>query len=152
MEIDAPPSSPALDAATAEYEKVMTDPTHLHYAGLRRGDKAASDYVNGLYKKALPDNKPVEIGKEESVSATTDFSEDAAAQAETEAGLRAEFGETYDTVMREMGAGAKFLFDGDEGQQALTALSYRLTGLGPKAEALGIKFLADLSKLQQGGR
>jgi hypothetical protein len=28
----------------------------------------------------------------------------------------------------------------------------RLTGLGPKAEALGIKFLADLSKLQtQGG-
>jgi hypothetical protein len=150
MEITTP-DTPALTSARQEYEKVISDPTHPHYDGLRRGDKTASDYVDGLYRNAVPNPAPVEI-RNESVSATTDFSEDAAAQAETEAGLRAEFGETYDTVMREMGAGAKFLFDGDEGQQALTALSYRLTGLGPKAEALGIKFLADLSKLQQGGR
>ena len=91
MEIEAPPSTPALIAATAEYEKVLTDPTHQHYDGLRRGDKAANDYVDGLYRKALPNNAPVPIATE-SVSVTTDFSGDAQAQVEVEAALRTEFG------------------------------------------------------------
>jgi hypothetical protein len=47
-------SNPALQAAQAEYEKVLTDPTHPHYAGYRRGDKAAHDYAESFYRKALP--------------------------------------------------------------------------------------------------
>lgn len=151
MEIEAPPSSPALDAARAEVTEIATNSQHPMHAGYQRGDTRVSAYIDGIYKKAIPENKPVEIGKRESASVSTDFSGDAEAQAEIETALRAELGDTYDTTMSAMASGAKFLFDGEEGQQALTALSYRLTGLGPKAEALGIKFLADLSKLQQGG-
>lgn len=152
MEIEAPPNTPALDAAQAEYADIMTNPQNPRHAGLHRGDPAVSAYIDSLYKKAVPNNAPVEIGKQESVSATNDFSGDAEAQAEVETALRAEFGEAYDTTMSAMASGAKFLFEGEEGQRALSALAYRMTGLGPKAEALGVKFLADLSKLQtQGG-
>jgi hypothetical protein len=47
------PGTPELSAARAEYAKVMNDPTHKHYEGFKRGDKAADAYVSELYKKAL---------------------------------------------------------------------------------------------------
>lgn len=148
MDIETP-STPALDAATAEYEKMMTDPTHEHYHGLRRGDKAANDYVDSLYRKALPNNAPVPL-TEEGISASTASSEDDwQAQTEVETALRQEFGENYDTVMRQMSVGGKYLFDGNEGQHALMVLTDRMSALGPKGEALGVKFLADLAHLQQ---
>ena len=150
MEIESP-STPALDAARAEMTDIATNPENPRHAAYHRGDSAVSAYIDGLYKHAVPKHAKVEIGNE-SVSVATDFSEDAQAQAEVETALRAELGDSYDTTMTEMASGAKYLFDGEEGQHALTSLAYRLTGLGPKAEALGIKFLADLSKLQQGGR
>ncbi len=151
MEIESP-STPALAGATAEYEKVMTDPTHEHYAGLRRGDKAANDYVDSLYRKALPNNAPVPL-TDEGISASTASSEDDwQAQTEVETALRQEFGEHFDTIMSQMSVGAKYLFDGNEGQHALIVLTDRMSALGPKGEALGVKFLADLAHLQsQGG-
>jgi hypothetical protein len=157
MEIEAPPSSPALDAAREEYAKLIADPA-------TRWDKQTNARADALYQKTLahpaapPPSVPVTIGGNESVtigaqgaSLTTDFSGDAEAQAEVETALRAELGDSYDATMQEMASGAKYLFDGEEGQHALTWLTHRISG-DPRAEALGIKFLADLSKLQQGGR
>ena len=150
MEIEAP-NTPALAAAQAEYRDIMTNPQNPRHAGLHRGDRQVSEYIDKLYADAVPDNKPVPIGND-GVSLTTDFSEDAQSQAEVETALRQEFGDTYDGVMRDMSAGAQYLFGDDQGQSALTVLADRITGLGPRAEALGIKFLADLATLQsQGG-
>jgi hypothetical protein len=151
MEITAPPSTPALDAARAECTDIATNPQNPRHAGYWRGEKQVMDYLDGRYRPAVPENKPVEV-RNESVSATTDFSEDTQAHADVEIALRQEFGDSYYTVMQDMTNGAQYLFNSDEGRSALTVLSDRIAGLGPKAEALGIKFLADLSKLQQGGR
>ena len=94
----------------------------------------------------------MEIGKQEGVSATTDLSDEARAEIDVDVELRQAFGDRYEMTMSEMAHGAQYLFNGDEGQSSLTILSDRIAGLGPKAEVLGIKFLADLSKLQhQGG-
>lgn len=148
MEIEST-STPAVNAATAEYEKMMTDPTHEHYAGLRRGDKAANDYVDSLYRKALPNNAPVPL-TDEGISASTDSTDDDwKSQSEVETALRQEFGDSYPAVMHQMSVGAKYLFDGNEGQHALMVLTDRMSALGPKGEALGVKFLADLAHLQQ---
>ena len=57
------------EQAREEYAKVMSDPTHPHFDGLRRNSKEANAYVDGLYKKALPDSSPVTI--QEGVSVTT---------------------------------------------------------------------------------
>jgi hypothetical protein len=46
----------------AEYAKVMSDPTHKHYEGFKRGEKAANDYVNELYRQAYG-TEPVKIGE-----------------------------------------------------------------------------------------
>jgi hypothetical protein len=155
--------TPALDAATAEHEKVMTDPTHQHYDGFRRGDQAASDYVDGLYRKILPNYAPVEIGnvdfrrgpltvQQEGVSTTTDLTDEARAGIDVETELRMELGAAYETTMHDMATGAQHLFAGADGEQALTVLADRVSGLGPRAELLGVRFLAELARLQsQGG-
>ena len=141
---------PAGADAEAEYAKMMSDPTHPHYAGLRRGDKESEAYANGLFRKAYG-TAPVPI-ESDAEPVPADLSPDAQAQIECETHLRAAFGHDYDATMTAMASGAKFLFEGDEGQTALATLADRLAGLGSKAEALGVKFLADLAQLnQQGG-
>ena len=70
MEIEAPPSSPAQDAARAEAEAIAKNPENPRYAGYWRGDTQVMDYLGGLYKKAFPDATPVRIGNE-GVSATS---------------------------------------------------------------------------------
>ncbi len=54
------------DDAQAEFSKVMSDKTHKHYEGFRRGDKAAEAYVNELFKRAHG-NEKVTIGQGVSV-------------------------------------------------------------------------------------
>ena len=151
------PEQPGAGRRTSGVRKLIADPaTRWDYQTNGGGDAL---YRSTLEHPAAPKHAvPVAIGGNESVtigaqgvSLTTDFSEDAQAQAEVETALRAELGDDYDTTMQAMASGAKYLFDGEEGQHALTWLSHRMSG-DPKAEALGIKFLADLSKLQQGGR
>lgn len=87
IEIGAPgftsepaPSAPASvnqahEAANIEYAKVLSDPTHPHFAGFRRGEKAAEAYVDALYKKAFPDAAPVQLGNE-GPSATSSLTDD----------------------------------------------------------------------------
>ena len=87
MEITAPPSSPALDAARAEMTEIATNPQNPRHAGYQRGEKQVMDYLDGRYKQAIPENKPVEI-RNESVSDSTDFSEDTQGQADVEIALR----------------------------------------------------------------
>lgn len=145
------PGTPARDAARTELNAVMTDPAHPVHSAWARGNMAVVDqHLKPFYEKAVAESPPGPLARE-SASVSTDFSGDAEAQAEIETALRAELGDTYDTTMSAMASGAKFLFDGEEGQHALTVLADRMTGLGPKAEALGVKFLADLAKLQKQG-
>jgi hypothetical protein len=152
MEIESTPNSPEAQAVEKEYADIMSNPQNPRHAGLHRGDPQVSAHIDGLYKKAFPNSAPVKIGKQEGLPATTDLTDEMRAQVDVEVELRMELGEAYDTVMQEMAHGAQYLFNGDGGQSALTVLSDRIAGLGPKAEALGVKFLADLSKLQhQGG-
>jgi hypothetical protein len=40
----------AAEEARAEDAKVMSDPSHPHYAGLQRGEESALNYIAGLYK------------------------------------------------------------------------------------------------------
>ena len=109
---------------------------------------AANDFVDSLYQRALPNNAPVPL-TEEGLSVSTDSSEDDwQSQTEIETALRQEFGENYGTVMRQMSVGAQYLFQGNEGHHALMVLTERMSSLGPKREALGVKFLADLAHLQ----
>ncbi|BCA56685.1 hypothetical protein W02_38250 [Nitrospira sp. KM1] len=54
--------TPAAIACREEHAKVMMDKTHQHYAGYQRGEKAALDYVDSLYRKAYPGNRMIEIG------------------------------------------------------------------------------------------
>jgi hypothetical protein len=48
------------EAARDEYAKVMSDPTHKHYEGFRKGTKEALAYVDNLYKSAYG-NAPVTL-------------------------------------------------------------------------------------------
>lgn len=47
------------DAAREEYAKVISDPKHPHYEGLRRRDPKSEAYVNDLYAKAYGNEKVV---------------------------------------------------------------------------------------------
>ncbi|TKB91784.1 MAG: hypothetical protein E8D41_09930 [Nitrospira sp.] len=66
--------NPALDTARAEFQDIATNTTNPRYAGYQRGDRAVSDYLDGLYKKALPDSSPVTI--QEGVSVKTGGADD----------------------------------------------------------------------------
>lgn len=54
------------DEAKAEYEKMMTDPTHKFYQDFKRGGKASNDYINDFYRRAVGSGK-VKIGEGVSV-------------------------------------------------------------------------------------
>ena len=98
MEIESP-STPALDAARAEMKEVATNPQNPRYAGYQRGDKQVMDYLDEVYKKAVPDSVPVPL-RHESLSARTGGPDDQApalSPEDTEAfeALRHEWGDQY---------------------------------------------------------
>ncbi|MEO7862140.1 MAG: hypothetical protein ABIU05_17270 [Nitrospirales bacterium] len=119
MVIESPTTPEAL-AVRAEHGKVMNDKTHPMHAGYMAGDKKAQEYVDGLYGK-LAQTAPA--AKTESLVLTEDMSGDGEAHASIEIALRNEFGFEYDGVMADMQRGARHVFEGADGQEALTVLS-----------------------------
>ena len=150
--------TPAGEAAFAEYAKVVNDPTHPHHHGLKRGDKAANDYVDALYRKAYG-NKQVALDANPGLSSETPrpephghethAPEDTVAETEVDTMLRRTFGDEYDTTMRDMRIGAGRLFGSDEGRALLDTLSPLIVDLGPEAEVAGIRFLSHLGQIAQ---
>ncbi len=51
--------NPALDTARAEFQDIATNTNNPRNAGYQRGDREVSDYLDGLYKKALPAEAPL---------------------------------------------------------------------------------------------
>lgn len=153
------PDNPALVAAKAEHQKVMTDPAHPHHFGFTRGAQAANDYVYGLYKKAVPATMtpatPADLASRHEQDPTITL-EDRVAQTQTEHLLRDSLGDLYDSTMRDMGIGAQHLFATPEGAKILEALSPLICDLGELAQVRAIRFLAELGELvtykQHGGK
>ena len=148
--------NPALVAANQEHARMLSDPTHPHYAGLRRNDQASIAYADGLFRKALESPTGTAPIQEPALQGMHLSAEDRVAQSETDAMLRQTLGESYDTDMRDMRIGAQHLFATPESQRVLEALSILITDLGPLAQVRGIRFLAELGQLvtnnQQKGR
>jgi hypothetical protein len=145
------PGNPALDAARAEMTEIATNPAHPKYDGYQRGDREVSDYLDALYKKAVPDT-----GAERTLPAPaphrdteqdTMTREDRVAQTEVDTMLRQTLGDSYDGEMASMRIASQHLFATAEGKQALAALAPILTELGPLAEVRAIRFLAEIGDM-----
>ncbi len=142
-------SSPAGDAVRAELQDIMSNTENPKHAAYLMQDKKVMEYVDSRYKAAygagtvdLSDG--LMAGGEERTK-DTEFSSDASAT-EVQAALRQEFGTNYDAVMASAQSAVTHLFHGSAGQAALEAVSEQVVAKGPKAEALAVRFLADLDR------
>jgi len=150
--------TPLAEQATAEYRRVLNDPTHPHYEGLRRGDAQAENFVNDLYRRAHG-SAPAVFGQGIEVTSTPQSAntdpgsvalsrETSVAQTEIETMLRRTFGEEYDSEMRDMRVGASHLFSQPDSVKVLDEVfAPVITRLGSCAEVAAIRFLAQLGRL-----
>jgi hypothetical protein len=149
-------STPAGEAATAELSKIMSDTTHPHHDGYRRGDQKALDYVRDVYRKAYG-TKQVELG--EGLRVTTgaadpepgETPEEADARERNEvilAPLKQEWADDFDRRFASARQGARTLFA--ERAEVLDDLGGLIRKqYGPKGETLALKFLADLEAINE---
>jgi len=149
------------EGVRAEVGRVMSDPTHQHYADWNRGGKQAQDYVHGLYER-LHGKGTVEIGESlrvgGEVSGSGEITENADETARNElilAPLRQEWGTEFDTTLAAAQVEARQLFSSEDG--SLQADQFADLGsrirmqYGTKGETLALKFLADLGRIRKGG-
>jgi hypothetical protein len=158
MEIEAPPSSPALDAARAEATDIATNPQNPRHAGYHRGDPQVSTYLDGIYKKAIPENKPVSftrgsvsLGPVEPQPGETP--EEAADRQRNEvivAPLKQAWGPTYEARMATVPGTVNTLFE-DMGEVYHELGARVREHFGPKGEAATLKYFAELHDIKQGG-
>ena len=89
--------NPALEAARAEMKDVMTNAQNPRHAGYQRGDTQVSAYLDGLYKKAVPESAPVEIDQGLSAGGPDDATPALSPEdLQTVEGLKQEWGEHYE--------------------------------------------------------
>jgi hypothetical protein len=148
--------NPALDAARAEMTEIATNPAHPKYDGYQRGDKTVSDYLDGLYKKAVPEipaqRTPTELAprrEPEQDAMTQEAREDRIAAGAVDTMLRDTLGHEYDSTMQSMRLASSHLFQSPTGRQALGEWSELFANLGPLAEVRAIRFLGELGQLIQ---
>lgn len=144
------------DSPLAELLKIQTDASHPMHAGFHRNDPEAISYIKGLYEKRYgngaiqlgPSTAFTEPAEASTVSSPTGLSpEERVAQAEVDTFLRQTLGEEYDSEMRDMRMGSAHLFASPDGVKLLDHIAPVISGLGPQAEVLGIRFLAQLGRL-----
>ncbi len=88
--------NPALDAARNEAKDIATNTENPMHQGYLRGDKAVSNHIDGLYRKAVPSGGgQVEIGTD-GISTLDIVSGNQEAQEETIATLKKEWGENFE--------------------------------------------------------
>ncbi len=145
-----PGSSPAGDAVRAELADIMSNKENPKHAGYLMQDKKVMEYIDSRYRGAygagtvdLSDG--LTAGGEAQTTDTASASD--ASATEVQADLRQEFGTNYDAVMASAQSAVTHLFPGSAGQAALAAVSEQVVAKGPKAEALAVRFLADLDRI-----
>jgi hypothetical protein len=159
--------NPAAEAARAELKAIMSDPSHRLHTAWRHGDAAAVDrHLQPFYDKVAgasalvideegltvtgaPSSPPTEatLHPPNAEPPAASSAEDRAAQAEVDTMLRETLGDDYETEMRDMRIGAAHLFSIPDGQKVADAFAPLITELGPQAELLGVRFLAELGRL-----
>ena len=159
-ESDATPTPAGLQARE-EYAKVLSDPTHKHFEGLKRGDKHANEYVDGLYKQAYPTTlshtpESVSIGGPVPTQ-PGETSEDAEIRARNEvilSPLKTDWGPQFETRFSGVRAVAQQLFGGEGWGEVFDDLGATIRmQYGPAGETAALRFLNALAdiKHQQGG-
>ncbi len=143
-------STPAVgeSPATVELRSIISDPGHRLHSGLMRGDPEVDRYLNDLYQKhhGRPNGTPSnEAGPDPQPPLLT--TEDRVAHAAYEDFLKRHFGDEHEAVMTNVNDGARTLFTTPETVKALDVFSEAITNLGPDAEILSVRFLADLGQL-----
>jgi hypothetical protein len=158
--ITAPaPGNPALDAARAELTDIATNPANPRHAAYQRGDKQVSEYLDGLYKRAVPDTAapatPTDPASgRDTEPAPTLTAEDRIAQAEVETMLQRTLGEDYESEMSDMRIGVQHLSSRPDAAKALAIIAPLIGELGDLLQVRGIRFLAEIGQhiKQHGGR
>ena len=135
------------DQVKSELADIMNNPQNQMHEGFKRNDPVVNAHIDSLYRKVYGTAPAIEDpGVTISVPMNPEALE-AKEASEAQNRLRRELGESYEATIEGMKAGANHLFGGPDGQQLLTVFTDRLSGLGPKGEALGYRYLAELSKL-----
>ena len=152
-ESDATPTPAGLQARD-EYAKVLSDPTHKHYEGLKRGDKHANEYVDGLYKHAYPSTvshnaESISIGGPLPTQ-PGETPEDAEIRARNEvilSPLKTEWGPHFEAHMSGVRAVARDLFGGEGWGEVFDDLGATIRmQYGPAGETAALRFLAALAE------
>jgi hypothetical protein len=141
------PAPSAGDQVKSELADIMSNPQNQMHEGFKRNDPVVNAHIDKLYRKCYGTAPAIE---DPGVTISIPLSQEAleAKEAsEAQSRLRRELGESYEATMTDMRVGANHLFGGPDGQQLLTVFTEKLSGLGSKGEALGYRYLAELSKL-----
>ncbi|MCI0426919.1 MAG: hypothetical protein L0Z46_02740 [Nitrospiraceae bacterium] len=119
---ESAPSQAGLQARE-EYAKMLSDPKHPHYEGLRRRDPKAEAYANGLYDKAYPKTAPTKSGddvsgtpSERDPAGLSEAEREAAEDARELADLQADWGrdgDSYEAGLQEAREMAMILHTAD---------------------------------------
>ena len=153
-ESDAAPTPAGLQARE-EYGKVLSDSTHKHYEGLKRGDKHANEYVDGLYKNAYPTTlshtpESVSIGGPVPTQPgeTPEHAEIRARNEVILTPLRQEWGPHYEARFSGVRATAQQLFGGEGWGEVFDDLGATIRQhYGPAGETAALRFLDALANI-----
>jgi hypothetical protein len=156
MEIEAPPSTPALDAARAEMTDIATNPQNPRHAGYHRGDKQVMDYIDAGYKKAIPENKPVSFARESVSLGPVEPQEgetpDAAAVRQRNevilAPLKQEWGPDYERRFAALQGELRPMFE-DRWEVLDDLGEYVRSEYGPRGETAALEFFAKLADIRR---
>lgn len=151
---DEPGSTPAAEAVRAEMNDIMTNKANPLHAGYWAKGAKVLEQIDQKYAGVYGSGK-VTLGEGLSVGGEApqegETPEAAEARARNEVilqPLRQEWGEQFEANFAGARAEARELFA--DHADLFDELGARIREAGPKAEALAVRFLADLGKLRKG--
>lgn len=144
------------EAVRTELSRIMSDPSHPMHAGFQRNDAAVSAHIDSLYRKvygsapAFPDRGITVSFSTPPPSHADAESEQEARHAQVQAELRLQqaMGDSFEPELRSARSMAARMFANAESLKVLDEVfAPMISELGAPAEALAVRFLADLDRL-----